>query len=145
MRRTLIAVQLSAAAAALGAIVIALVASESSISVVDGDTIRKDRVKYRIVGYDAPETFRAQCLSEHVLGDRATARLQRLIDLGARLEPVACSCRPGTAGTSACNYGRSCGRMWFEGRDVAEIMIQEGLAHRYECTATRCPRRDGWC
>ena len=30
-------------------------------------------------------------------------------------------------------------------RDVAEIMIGEGLARSYVCAETRCPRRKGWC
>jgi hypothetical protein len=47
----------------------------------------------------------------------------------------------GTEGTPRCNYGRSCGVLAIRGKDVAEILIGEGLARRYVCGATRCPKR----
>lgn len=45
----------------------------------------------------------------------------------------------------ACNYGRACGVLTARGRDVAAIMIGEGLARPYLCGATICPRRATWC
>ena len=35
---------------------------------------------------------------------------------GLQLRPVRCSCRPGTEGTSLCNYGRACGELRSHGR-----------------------------
>jgi hypothetical protein len=84
----------------------------SAIEVIDGDTIRARGVIVRLVGFDAPETVRARCDSERAMGAKATTRLKQLIASG-RLDfvLVPCNCRPGTEGTSACNYGRSCGTL----------------------------------
>jgi endonuclease YncB( thermonuclease family) len=61
------------------------------------------------------------------------------------LTRVACACRDGTEGTRRCNYGRLCGTLTVDGRDVGDVLIGEGLAHRYTCSGDRCPRRPGWC
>lgn len=103
-------------------------------------------VLYRLVGFDAPETFRAQCPSERDLGNRATFRLRQIIAGGGTvLEPVPCSCRHGTEGTMACNHGRLCAILWVRQRNVASIMVEEGLARPYVCSRTKCPKREGWC
>src|SRR5262245_10814089 len=72
-----------------------------SISVVDGDTVRADGQTYRLVGFDTPESGSlARCERERKLADAATSRLRQLIANGQpSLEPVPCSCRPGTEGT----------------------------------------------
>jgi endonuclease YncB( thermonuclease family) len=116
------------------------------IEVVDGDTIRVAGETFRLVGFDAPETYRAQCPSERALGNRATLRLRQLVAGGGLdLERVACSCQPGTEGTPRCNYGRSCGVLRVRGRDVGELLIAEGMAHAYVCGRTSCPAREAWC
>src|SRR5262245_45904762 len=116
------------------------------IDVVDGDTIRIAGETFRLVGFDAPETYRAQCPSERELGNRATFRLRQLVAGGGlELERVACACRPGTEGTARCNYGRSCGVLTVRGRDVGEVLIAEGLARSYICGRTACPPRQTWC
>jgi endonuclease YncB( thermonuclease family) len=114
--------------------------------IVDGDTIRVAGETFRLVGFDAPETYRAQCPSERALGNRATLRLRQLVAGGGLdLERVACSCQPGTEGTPRCNYGRSCGVLRVRGRDVGELLIAEGMAHAYVCGRTSCPAREAWC
>ena len=116
--------------------------------VIDGDTVRLRGQTFRLVGFNTPETGRdAQCAYERQLGDAATARLQSLIRTAASAEltPVQCSCPPGTHGTGECNFGRSCGTLRVDGRDVGDILISEGLARRYVCGATSCPRRRPWC
>jgi hypothetical protein len=117
------------------------------IIVLDGDTVRSDGKTYRLVGIDTPEKNpRAQCGSEHDRAMRATRRLQQLVDGGKTdLARVACACRQGTEGTSACNHGRLCGRLIAGGRDVARILINEGLAHPYPCGNWSCPPRRNWC
>jgi endonuclease YncB( thermonuclease family) len=118
------------------------------IYVVDGDTVVAGGQKYRLVGFDTPESGdRAQCPSEHVLAARATERLRELLrDATAhKLERVPCSCRPGTEGTPQCNFGRLCATLSVDDRNVGEILIAEGLAHRFVCGAVSCPRKPGWC
>jgi endonuclease YncB( thermonuclease family) len=117
------------------------------LRVIDGDAVASSGDHYRLVGFDTPEKDDlARCDSERVLAARATARLQDLIASGnAQLTRVACACRPGTEGTRRCNYGRLCGTLTVDGRDVGDVLISEGLAHRYVCDGGRCPRRPGWC
>jgi endonuclease YncB( thermonuclease family) len=118
-----------------------------AIEVVDGDTIRTGGRTFRLVGFDTPETgSRARCESERTLAAAASRRLRQLIvGGGLDLERVACSCRPGTEGTPACNHGRLCGTLTVRGRDVGLILISEGLARPFVCGPQSCPRQQGWC
>jgi endonuclease YncB( thermonuclease family) len=118
----------------------------SDVRVLDGDTVEARGRAVRLVGFDTPETDRAQCAAERVLGNRAAVRLRQLIASGALdLALVPCNCRPGTEGTRACNYGRACGVLTIGGYDVGRTLIAEGLARSYVCRGDRCPRRRGWC
>jgi endonuclease YncB( thermonuclease family) len=121
--------------------------STADILVVDGDTIRVSGVSYRLVGFDTPEKGdRARCDAERALAERATTRLRQLLALkGVTFTQIACACKPGTEGTHACNYGRRCGAVAVEGRDVGAILINEGLAHRYACSGWSCQRKKSWC
>jgi endonuclease YncB( thermonuclease family) len=123
------------------------IALAASITVTDGDTIRVDGEPVRLVGFNAPETYNAQCGLERELGEKATARLETLVSGGAlTFEKVACACRPDTEGTNACNYGRACGRLRVDGRDVGDVLIAEGLAVPFVCGTTRCPPTPRpWC
>ena len=118
-----------------------------AIRIVDGDTVRHRLETVRLVGYDTPERGdRARCETEARLADKATQRLRELIESGRpSLKLVRCACKPGTEGTRDCNFGRSCGVLTVDGRDVGPILIAEGLAHPFRCGATSCPRRQGWC
>jgi endonuclease YncB( thermonuclease family) len=116
----------------------------SDIRVMDGDTIRvyHQQPNVRLVGFNAPETRRAECDAEADLGARATRRLRDLVRAGnLEFQYVKCSCPPGTEGTFACNYGRDCGTLRSNGRDVGTILIEEGLAVPFVCGATHCPCR----
>jgi endonuclease YncB( thermonuclease family) len=119
------------------------------IRVIDGDTIRvhHQQPNVRLVGFNAPETRRAQCEPERELGAKATRRLRDLVREGnLEFEFVACACPPGTEGTQACNYGRRCGTLKANGRDVGTILINEGLAVPFQCGPTRCPKTPRpWC
>jgi len=96
---------------------------------LDGDTIHAHGHTYRLVDFDAPETDRARCEAERVLGQRASHRLRQLVNAGGLdLHEIRCSCPEGTHGTQACNYGRRCGTLKAHGRDVGMILIGEGLA-----------------
>jgi endonuclease YncB( thermonuclease family) len=119
-------------------------------TITDGNTvrIRGARTGTRLVGFNTPETFRPRCDAGLALGERATARLEELVrssDL-VELRLVPCACRPGTEGTDACNFGRSCGVLTVDGRDVGDILISEGLAARFQCGRTSCPPTPRpWC
>ena len=119
------------------------------VRVIDGDTIWvfQKGPNVRLVGFNAPETRRAACDAERELGGRATRRVRDLVKDGALdFEFVACSCRPGTELTPACNYGRRCGTLKSDGRDVGAILIAEGLAVPFQCGATSCPKTPRpWC
>lgn len=117
--------------------------------VTDGDTVQVygERKGTRLVGFNTPETFKPRCPKEAELGRQATARVKELVARGrAVLQKVRCACRPGTEGTNACNFGRSCGILRVDGRDVGQILISEGLAVPFVCGRTSCPRTPRpWC
>jgi endonuclease YncB( thermonuclease family) len=52
--------------------------TSDAVRVIDGDTIRirHERPDVRLVGFNAPETRRANCPWERELGDKATRRLR---------------------------------------------------------------------
>jgi micrococcal nuclease len=104
----------------------------SAFIVVDGDTIRSPAgVKYRLLGFDAPETFYAKCDGELQLGLKAKARLEQLIASGtARIIESGRLDR----------YRRTLAVLTVDGRDVAATLIGEGLARPYHGE-----RRRGWC
>jgi endonuclease YncB( thermonuclease family) len=152
VRKLLVAVAVALVASAVSAgngraaVAKATPIESGHIEVLDGDTIRVGGETFRLVGFDAPETYRAQCPSERDLGNRATFRLRQLVATGGLdLERVACACRPGTEGTPRCNYGRSCGILRAAGRDVAGVLIAESLARAFVCGRISCPARQSWC
>jgi endonuclease YncB( thermonuclease family) len=97
--------------------------------VVDGDTIRVDGEPVRVMGLDAPE-MKGRCLAEIAAARRAKDRMAELIEGGVTLRP----------------HGRDRYRRLLavvtdsRGRDVAAVMIREGLARPYGGE-----RRRSWC
>lgn len=99
--------------------------------VVDGDTIYLHGVKIRIAGIDAPETHDFKCADEKNLGDRATMRLQQLLNNGAiRLTSI---------DRDEDVYGRKLRNVSVDGKDVGDALISDGLARGYY------GRKTGWC
>ena len=100
--------------------------------VVDGDTIWMDGRKIRLAEIDAPETHPSRCPAEADLGNRATLRLQQLLNAGPiTLEPV---------GRDEDRYGRKLRILMRHGASLGEILASEGLARPYQGGP-----RAGWC
>lgn len=123
--------------------------SLKEFSITDGDTIRirGDARGTRLVGFNAPESIKPQCPQEGALGLKAKARLRQLASSATlELQQVPCSCAPGTEGTNACNYGRSCAILRADGRDIGQVLIAEGLAVPFVCGVRSCPPTPRpWC
>jgi endonuclease YncB( thermonuclease family) len=120
----------------------------ADVYVIDGDTVSVHGKTIRLVGFDAPELGRkAHCGLERMLAARAASRLRQLVRTGGNLDLKLspCSCRPGTEGTMACNYGRACGVLTVEDEDVGDILMAENLAHSLVCGRYSCPSRAPWC
>lgn len=114
----------------LALLLLATPAAAQRAEVIDGDTIRVSGVVVRMVGLDAPER-RARCRAEARLAARATARLRQLVWPRVVLE------RRGRD-----RYRRTLAVVRDSaGRDLAQVMIQEGLARPYDGRG----RRAGWC
>jgi endonuclease YncB( thermonuclease family) len=91
--------------------------------VVDGDTIWLHGVKIRIADIDAPETHKPRCQSEKELGDRATVRLQQLLNGGTvTLQPI---------DRDHDIYGRELRLVLVNGVSVGDTLVSEGLARWY--------------
>ncbi|MCL6741194.1 thermonuclease family protein [Sphingomonas sp. RB56-2] len=91
--------------------------------VVDGDTIWFHGQNIRIVGLDTPETHDFGCADEKSLGDRATRRLHQLVNGGV----VSLS----TIDRDEDRYGRKLRIVKVDGVSVADTLIADGLAYRY--------------
>lgn len=92
--------------------------------IVDGDTLWLDGVNLRMEGYDTPEPYTAICggASEVALAKRASARFLELLNE-----------KPFTIVTGGLdNTGeRTLATIRIDGRDVGDILIDEGLARRW--------------
>jgi endonuclease YncB( thermonuclease family) len=98
----------------------------------DGDTVRQGGERYRLIGFDAPEVRAAKCDEERVLGRVAGVRLQLMIWTArtAKLAPTAKRDR----------YGRVLAHLLIDGRDAGDVLIERGLARRYDGG-----HRQPWC
>lgn len=99
--------------------------------VVDGDTIWLGGTKIRIADIDAPETHDPNCPGERALGDRATLRLQELLNSGTvTLQPI---------DRDEDRYGRKLRVVEVNGTGVGDTLVSEGLARWY------AGGRRSWC
>ncbi|WP_170574743.1 thermonuclease family protein [Ruegeria atlantica] len=106
--------------------------SASEVIAVDGDTIDHGDDRYRLVGFDAPETFRAQCEVERALGLKAKVRLTEIIQTSGQIELVI---QPDLdVHDRFLAVGRS------GGQEIGKTLISEGLARRYSGG-----KRGSWC
>lgn len=102
--------------------------------VYDGDTVELDcngtRQTARLFGFDTPETKSPGCDAEARLGELATKRLRNLVSHGnLELSPHGRE-----------KYGRLLAALHIDGRDVGQVLIEEGFAVSY-----RGGSRINWC
>jgi len=99
--------------------------------VVDGDTFWDEGVDIRIADIDAPETHPPRCASEADLGNRATLRMQELLNAGPfTLQSI---------DRDVDQYGRKLRIVVRDGRSLGIRLVDEGLARRWT------GRRGPWC
>ena len=115
------------------------------ISVYDGDTFKVrievypklyKEVNVRIYGIDTPErNWRADCLQERLLGNKAGEHLSKLLT-GHDIIVEPTKDKPSYV-------GRIIAKVYVNGINVGDEMIKAGHAHAY--FAKRGETRGGWC
>lgn len=113
------------------ALTAAVVFWQPGYRVIDGDTLAHGYWRWRMAGWDAPETRRARCPAEKALGERAAARLRELVAGEFVLEQV----------RGRDPHGRRVARFLADRRDAGEIMAAEGLAKPWRGTGAK----PEWC
>ena len=103
-----------------------------TIYMIDGDTAEIGGKRYRLVGYDTPETYQAKCDFERAWGNQAAARARQLMTEAEAVELIVL---PGVD-----RYGRGLARMFIGNQDIGDILIAENLARPYDGG-----QRAGWC
>lgn len=89
--------------------------------VIDGDTLRDGRERYRVENLDAPETgARARCAAEAELGAAARAEAVRLVARARAVEAFPVGRRD--------RYGRIVARIEIDGVDLGEHLQAMRLA-----------------
>lgn len=107
--------------------------SSDTNCVVDGDTIRLDGEKIRLVGFNTPEISEPACAAEAAKGEQAKSRLLKLMNSGSFAFAA-------TADRDRDRYVRLLRSVTVNGRDVADTLISEGLAEPYSGGQKR-----NWC
>lgn len=113
----------------------------ATLVAVDGDTIKCDGVRMRLIGegqpfvsgFDTPEIGKAKCPQEKLLGQKAKARLQEILRTpGIKVEDT---------GEKESKHGRPLVRLRLpDGGTEGRIMLEEGLARVWTPTY-----RADWC
>lgn len=108
-----------------------------TVTVTDGDSVilpatgMATALRLRLVGIDGPE-LNGRCPEERALAQEARDRLIQLTRDGVTVQSA----------LEFDRYGRILARLLTrDGRDVAEVLIAEGLAHRYDGRGVR----KAWC
>ena len=104
----------------------------SAVRVVDGDTFWLGGDKIRIADIDTPETHPPRCAEEAELGEKATRRLEVLLDARSVRAPADRRSRRGPLRPQAQIVTRN-------GRSLGDMLVAEGLAR------TWTGRREPWC
>lgn len=92
------------------------------INVKDWPAIVGSNIAIRVFGIDTPEK-RTKNLKEKILAHKATKIVERAFKKAKKIELR--NCLRG-------KYFRIVAEVWIDGVDLAEILIKEGLAYRYD-------------
>ncbi len=113
-----------------------LALNPSQVSVIDADTIKIGAESIRLVGFDAPELGRAKSEHEYNMGVAATKRLQELLGESdeVRMQRL----------RDADIHGRSLAPLYIDGRDVADIAVEEGWGVRFDGDRRRSDEMPDW-
>lgn len=108
----------------------------SVVRVIDGDTVRaycpgRGLLSARLRGFDTPEVYSPQCVSEWWAGTKATWALRRRLWTAGEVKLI-------LSGTD--RYDRSLATLLVDGRNIAGVMIEAGHARAYSGG-----QRTGWC
>jgi hypothetical protein len=76
--------------------------------------------------------------------DRQRAFVELLKSGALDLTEVRCSCSESKIGTKQCNYGRKCGLLTVNDKNIGDILIAEELAMPFVCSKSKCPRMPDW-
>lgn len=98
--------------------------TSSKHCIVDGDTLWLNGRNVRLEGFDTPEPTSQICGGDRevALAHRASDRLQQLLNSEQWTIEL--------GGVEAMGK-RTLGTIWIAGRDVGDILIEEGLARRW--------------
>lgn len=101
------------------------------LTVIDGDTIIRDSIHYRLLGFDTPE-IKGKCQTEREKAWKAKERLETLIQQAKAIDLVSAKRQD--------IYGRTLAYLFINGKDVGKTLIEENLARKYHGG-----KRKGWC
>jgi endonuclease YncB( thermonuclease family) len=107
-------------------------ATAYELIVVDGDTLRFGGESVRLMGYDTPEVTLPQCAREAEMGDLATELLQTLL---IQASTIRLDFEPHRD-----RYDRRLATLYINDHNIAELMIEAGLAKEYNGG-----QRRSWC
>ena len=123
-------------AAAMALLTVSSAIAADGLRVVDGDTININGMPIRIVQIDTPETWSPRCQQELELGMAATKRLEELL-VGHEVTYQA---------TGYDRFGRVLARVYADGINVGEKLLEEGLALPYiPGPEAKAKRLAVWC
>ena len=115
-----------------------MVTTAGQIYVYDGDTIKIDGQRMRLLDVDTPEISKPRCSYEEKVGYEARDSLRELVGQAGTVEII-------DSGTND-KYGRNLIHVEVDGRDAGRILLNEGLALRYRGgSAAWNERKRHWC
>lgn len=109
-------------------------------NVVDGDTFKVmmheipegyERVGIRLAGVDTPELFKAKCDKERDMARVAKRELESILRGGKTIRYQV---------TAKDSFGRYVSKVYVDGRDVGDLLVNRGLAVRYSLG-----QKTDWC